>query len=606
MSIEELTQIDVTTVSRRPERLSDAAAAVSVITSEELQRSGVTTLAEAMRLGDGVDVARVNPNTWAVTARGFNISTANKLLVLLDGRSVYSPLFSGTFWEEHDTVLADVDRIEIVRGPGGATWGANAVNGVVNIISKSAAATQGTLASISAGTADHAILSGRHGGTAWNGGHYRVYGTFRLRDAGVNVATGSDAGAGFTMGRSGFRVDSDERRPARWLIEGETYRGTIGLANTADDGDLAGGHVLARYARRSSSASEFTAQASYDRTWRRIPRQFEELRDTFHVTAQQTAAFGRHRLIGGGEVRVSHANDRGVAGFVFDPEKRTNELFGVFVQDEISLRANRLSLILGSKFEANDYTGFEVQPTARLRWIRTSRDTVWGGVSRAVRLPTRFDTDLRIVNPITRVVTISGTDDFRAESVVAFEAGYRMLPHPRVAVDVALFTNRYNDLRSIELPDAPGRPLLLRNLQNARVAGLEAASTLQPIEGWRVRVSYAYLHESFSADPSSTDRSGGSVEANDPSHLFTVRSFVDLREDVQLDGIFRAVSSRPFPEVPGYAGLDLRLGWEPRPGWELSFVGQNLLQDEHPELFGVNAPRYAFGRAAYVRSVWSF
>ncbi len=419
LSIEELSQLDITSVSRRPQKVSETAAAVSVIRADDLRRSGVANLAEAMRLAEGVDVARVNPNTWAITSRGFQISTANKLLVLVDGRSVYSPLFAGTFWEVQELVFDDVDRIEVVRGPGGATWGANAMNGVVNIITRPAEQTRGNVAMVTTGTDEHAIVSGRHGARMGGFGDYRVYGKFRQRNSGVNAGTRSDEGSGLLMGHAGFRFDSDEDRALRWSLQGELYRGALGLVGRPD-GDLAGGNVVGRVGRRFSAGSEFSAQLYYDRTSRRIPLQFEETRDTFDLRGQQRVLVGgRHDVVFGADARVSHGNDRGTAGFFFDPEKRTNALFSVFAQDEFALGPRGLFLILGSKIERNDFTGFEVQPTVRVRWTRTDLQTVWGAVSRAVRLPTRFDTDLRIVNPATGRVLISGSESFDAESDVA-------------------------------------------------------------------------------------------------------------------------------------------------------------------------------------------
>lgn len=606
LTIEELSQLDITSVSRRPEKLSDTAAAVSVIRSEDLRRSGVTSLAEAMRLGDGVDVVRVNPNTWAVTARGFQISTANKLLVLVDGRSVYSPLFSGTFWEAQELVFDDIERIEVVRGPGGATWGANAMNGVINVITRPAEETRGSFAMVSAGTHEHAIVSGRHGARMPGGGNYRVYGKFRQRNSGIAIATGSDEGNGLVMGHGGFRIDSPETRAARWTLQGELYRGALGLVDRPD-GDLAGGNVAVRFARRFSAGSEFRAEAYYDRSWRRIPLQFEEMRDTVDFRGQHRLLVGgRHDIVFGGDARISHGNDRGVAGFFFDPEKRTNEVFSAFVQDEFALGAPGVFLTLGSKFERNDFTGFEVQPTARIRWTRTDRQTLWAAVSRAVRLPTRIDTDLRIVNPATRQILITGSESFDAESVIAYEGGYRVRPYDRLSIDVATFVNRYDDLRSQEFPAAPGQPITLRNLLNATTAGVELAATVQAAENWRLHGAYTYLYEDFSVDPGSTDPFNGRFEANDPSHMFSLRSYWDLPAGFMLDGVVRAVSSRPSPRVPSYAQLDVRLGWSVRPGWELSLIGQNLLHDRHTEFASPGAPQYEFRRRAQLRSTWRF
>lgn len=606
LTIEELSQIDVTSVSRRREKLSEAPAAVSVISAEELRRSGVTSLAEAMRLAPAVDVVRVNPNTWAVTSRGFQISTANKLLVLVDGRTVYSPLFSGTFWEVQELVFGDVDRIESVRGPGGALWGANAVNGVVNVITKPASQTRGVFAMVTTGSDEHAIVSGRYGARMGDSGDYRVYGKFRQRNAGINSLTGSDEGNALLMGHGGFRLDSDERRASRWSLQGEIYRGAVGLVQRSD-GDLAGGNLIGRYARRFTATSELTAEAYYDRTWRKIPLQFEEIRNSVGVHAQHRLLLAaRHDLVLGGDVRVSHGNDKGVAGFFFDPQERTNQVYSAFVQDEFTLRPSRLFLILGTKLERNDYTGFEVQPTARVRWMQSSNQMIWGAVSRAVRLPTRFDTDLRIVNPVTRQVVLSGSEDFKAESVVSYEGGYRIRPHSRVALDIAGFANRYDDLRSQELPAIAGQPVTLRNLLNAATSGVELSATFQPIERWRLHGSYSYLYEDFSVDRGSTDPFDGMFEANDPSHMFSMRSYTDLPAGFQLDGIVRVISSRPSPQVPSYGELDLRLGWTVRPGWDVALGGRNLLHDQHSEFASPGAPQYDFERAAYLRSVWRF
>jgi iron complex outermembrane receptor protein len=337
-----------------------------------------------------------------------------------------------------------------------------------------------------------------------------------------------------------------------------------------------------------------------------VPLQFEELRDTVDVDTQhRMLVAGRHDVIAGGALRVSHGDDRGAAAFFFEPAERTHTLFSFFVQDEMAL-PHRLFLIAGSKFERNDFTGLEVQPTLRVRWSRTDRETIWSGVSRAVRLPTRFDTDLRIVNPGTGALLLTGTENFKAESVVAFEGGYRIRPASRVAIDAAVYANRYDHLRSQELPAGPGAPVTLENMLNAFTSGLEIGATFLPADGWRIRGSYSYIHEDFSFDAVSTDVTGGSFEANAPTHLFSVRSFSDFPGGFQLDGVFRAVSKRPQPEVPAYGELDLRLGYTVRQGWELSLVGQNLLHDRHAELFTVGSPRYTFRRGLYIRSTFRF
>lgn len=604
LSIEELAELDVTSVSRRVERLAQTAAAVSVVRQEDIRRTGVTTLAEAMRLADGVDVARSDGRTWNVTARGFNIVTANKLLVLMDGRTLYSPLFAGTFWDVQDTVLNDIDRIEVIRGPGGTIWGANAVNGVINIITKDASVTRGTHVLVSAGD-ESVVTTARYGAEFASGGSYRIYGKYRSQGA-TRFSTGESANDPLQLGQLGVRFDSDALRPMRWMIQGNLYVGTEGLFDRADT-DVNGGFVQGRLARRFRADSELTLRAYYDRTYRKVPLQFEEGRHTVDVDLQHHMILGkRHDLVGGGQFRVSSARAIGSAGFFFEPERRTNIVGGVFMQDEIAIRPSRLFLTLGSKFEANDYTGIEIQPTARLRWSAGERQTLWGAVSRAVRLPTRFDTDLRVRNVVNGALVLSGSEDFESESVIAYEAGYRIRPFHRLMIDVATFVNRYDDLRSQEFPSHLGPVVLLGNTLNVSTGGVETGFTLHPLGRWRVHGSYAYLHKAFSRDSDSRDISGGVAEGNDPAFHYSLRSYLDLPRGFTLDGVFRHVAKRPSPVVPAYSSLDLRAGWSLRPGWELSLVGQNLLDARHPEFGAASPRRYEFERAVFARSIWYF
>ena len=599
LTIEELSQLDITSVSRRPERVSNVPAAVSVVRGSDIVRAGMTTLAEAMRLGDAIDVARVNGSTWAVTTRGFNISTANKLLVLIDGRSTYSPLFAGTFWDAQDALLADLDRIEFVRGPGSSIWGANATNGVVNIISLPASETQGTLVTVIAGTDELPVVSSRHGGRLGNG-YFRVYGKYRRRDAQL-TASGDSAHDDIAFGQGGFRFDSDPSKPSRWFVSGAAYAGTLGFADRAD-GDLSGGHVLTRWSR-GIGGGLFQVQAYYDHVHRKIPLQFEERRNVGEIDAQHEMRIGNHTLVGGGQVHVSRGHDVGTAGFFFDPEKRSQWIATAFIQDEVEL-PRRFFLTGGAKIGGNNYTGAEIQPTARMRFQATERQMTWAAVSRAVRLPTRFDTDLRLRNPQTGAVVLTGTDDFDAESVVAYEAGYRTRPHARLMTDVTVFVNQYDNLRSQELRFVPAPRLFLQNALNADTGGVEIAATAQLAPGWQIHGSYSWLKETFTFDPESTDPTGGVFEHNDPSHLASLRSQFDFGPGFSVDGFFHYASRRPNPVVPAYAELDLRAGWRVTPQWELSVVGQNLLHGHHQE-FNFT-PVIEFRRGVFLRSIWKF
>lgn len=604
LSIEELTQLDITTVSRRTEPLSQAAAAVSVIRGEDIRRAGVTNLVDALRLVDGLAVARADAATWAVSARGFNISTANKLLVLIDGRTVYSPLFAGTFWSVQDLPLVDIDRIEVTRGPGGTLWGANAVNGVVNIITKRAGETRGAHLLAAAGNEERAILTTQYGGHRASV-DYRVYGKFRYRDA--NVLTGGLGGDDpFKLAQTGMRIESSGQGRDAWLVQGDAYVGREGLTDRPDT-HVSGGNVMGRWTRRFSPDAEFRAQVYYDHVYRRVFQQLRDVRDTFDVDTQQRLAFGRrHDLLFGGSFRVSRGEDTGNAAFFFDPASAVTTIGGVFVHDEITLVPHQLVGIAGVKFERNTFTGLETQPNVRIRWTPSARQTVWGAVSRAVRLPTRFDTDLRLTNPITGAIALRGGRDFASEKLVAYEAGYRTEWRDRVSFDVATYSNVYGDLRSQEFPAAAGQPIVLMNMLNARTSGVELAATTSMLRAWRVHASYAYLHERFTLDPGSRDPTNGISEYNDPSHVATLRSNMDLPHRFELDASFRYVDRLPHPVVPAYSELDARLGWRPRAEWSVSLVGQNLLHAHHPEFQLATPIRTEFERGFYIRTTWRF
>lgn len=605
LSIEELAELDVRTASRLVQRLSETPAAVSVVRGEDILRSGYVTLADSLRLAGGLDVARVTGNSWAISARGFNISSANKMLVLIDGRSVYSPLTGGTFWDAQDYLLDDVDRIEVVRGPGGASWGANAVNGVINVLTKNAAATRGTVALVSAGSPEHLLGAMRHGGRMGAAGSYRVYGRYRARGAEL-FADGARANNAIQAGQGGFRLDSSPFGAGRWTLQGDVYRGTQDFPDRPQ-GDTAGVNLMGRWTRTFPAGAVLQAQTYYDRTARNIPEQFRETRDTWDLDVELSRRAGtRHNLVGGGGVRLTHADDVGAAsaGLAFEPRAKTDGLFSVFLQDEIVLLPARLYLTLGTKLERNDVTGVENQPTVRIRWSAPGRQTLWGAVSRAVRLPVRVDLDFRSLDVQTGALILAGSRDFRAEEVIAYEAGYRARPHARVSFDVATFANRYDRLRSTDVVFRPHPVIVLGNRLNAVTSGIEVAATAHPAEPWQLHGSYTYFHKELSFD-GGPDFYGGIVEGNDPAHRFGLRSYLDLPRGFAVDAVLRHRSARPAPVTPPHTELNLRLGWAVRPGWEVSLAGQHLLERHNQEFF-TRTQAFAFRRGAYLRSIWRF
>jgi iron complex outermembrane receptor protein len=598
LSIEELARISVLSTSRHTEPVTDAVASITVITGESLRRAGVRTLPEALRLATGVAVGRAG-HAWSISARGFNSAAANKMVVLLDGRSLYSPLFSGVFWNIADVLLADVDRIEVVRGAGGTLWGANAMNGVINIITKLASETPGALVQIGAGTAEH-IVAARYGGRMGDGA-YRVHAKFRHLGA-MPLLDGSGSTEPMRAGQAGVRLDFGPAAAEALTLHGEAYRGSVD-AGAGASVDFDGASVLLRARRTFPSGAQLQVQAYYDTTYRRVPTQYAERRHTGDAELQYRFSAGtRHDIVAGVGLTVSHDRTEPTPTFFFDPAARTFTLVNVFAQDEITLAPGRLWAIVGSKFEHNTYTGFEAQPTVRVRWRPAAPHTIWGGVSRAVRMPTRFDTDLRFTAN-TPVVVLRGSHDFRSETMVGGELGYRVFLVPRVALSAAVFANRYDDLRSQEPTPPSGIPVALANKHEARTSGFELTARVDIAAPLSVSGGYALLRERFSFEPDSGDGTGGSLEHNDPAHQLWLRAAADPGAGLELDATFRWVSALPQPRVPSYGELMLRVARRLSDRFTVELVGDNLLHDRHPEWFNLG-PRFAVPRSLFARLTW--
>jgi iron complex outermembrane receptor protein len=579
LSIEELMRVDVTTAGRREQPIGATTAAMSVLTGDDIRRAGVTTIADALRLADGVHVARFNNGTWNVSARGFNGSTPNKLLVMVDGRTVYSPLFAGVFWNTLDYVLHDIDRIEVIRGPGTVLWGANAVNGVVNIITRHSRDTQGALVSVDAGNEDSSILQARYGGrsgvTTW-----RAYGKFAVRDA-QRFASGLPSGDERRRGQAGFRLDSTVGESA-WLLEGDAFHSRDELPDRAP-GEFTHLALQTRWSRALSGASRVDVQSYYRREYRRIPAQLTHHVDVFDVDVQHATDWGtRHDIVWGGGLRVNRDETHGSPAIQFEPVDRTYGVQNLFVQDEIAVVPGHLFTTLGLKYERNAFSGGELQPNLRARLMMARNQVIWGGISRAVRRPTRLDDDL-VVSAPTGVVLVRGTHEFDAEKLTATEAGYRVQPVPMLSVDVTAFWHHYDDLRSQDAPVAGLVPLTIGNTLEGASRGIELGFNVQPVRWWQTHVGYTWLATDIERDAGSRDASGGTSETNDPDYFFNIRSSLDLPRNVELDASLRRVAALPNPPLPAYTELTLRGGWHVTDGVELSIVGEDLLHGRHAE-----------------------
>lgn len=590
--------------ARQPSRLSDSPAAISVITQEDIRRSGATSLPEALRLAPNLQVARVNSHDWAISARGFNNTIANKLLVMIDGRTVYTPLFAGVFWDVQDTLLQDIDRIEVISGPGGTLWGANAVNGVINVITKSARDTQGGLVFGGAGTELEGYGGVRYGGRLAENVFYRIYAKYFDRDHSA-LPDGSNAADRWHMTRGGMRLDWEAPGNNLLTLQGDLYQGGIAQPNTSH-GELSGGNFLARWTHEFSEDSDLRVQMYFDTTHRRIISVFEEDLDTFDLDAQHRLALGeRNEAVWGVGYRSNRDRVRNTPVFAFLPERRNLQVFSGFVQDRIALLEDELYLTLGSKFEHNDYTGVEIQPNARLAWILTPWQTAWAGVSRAVRTPSRIDEDLFLpgVPPFT---TVQGGRNFQSEELLAFELGYRVMPVRDLALSVTGFYHDYSRLRSLEPVDpADPFPAVVANGQKGETYGVELAADYKVTERWRLRAGYTHLQLNVRARPGSLDTSGGSGESHDANHHVSIWSMWDLPAKLELDAGVRYVSHIANQGVPAYSELDVRLGWQPLPSLEFSLVGQNMLHSHHPE-FGPSNNRYEIERSIYGKVTWHF
>jgi iron complex outermembrane receptor protein len=603
MSLEALMNIEVTSVSKRAQRKSEAAAAIFVITNEDLRRWGVTNIPDALRRVPGLQVARIDANKWAITARGFNSRFANKLLVLIDGRSVYTPLFAGVYWEANDVMLEDVARIEVIRGPGGTLWGANAVNGVINIITKSSSETQGTLLAGGAGNEEKGLINLRHGGSTPGGGNYRLYGKFHGVDTGEPIGFGFPTAAhdDSEFGQGGFRTDWDSGNSDSFSLQGDAYNGhadqQLLLATSAtpviDNADYEGNNLLYRWLHRNSERSSFTLQAYYDYVGLDSAVLYEDRRTLDLDFQHHYTTSGTHDLVWGLNYRNISDDTESRPTFSLTPAKRTVNLYTAFIQDEISLLDDHAQLTIGSKFEQNDFTGFEAQPNIRLAWHTESGATLWGAVSRAVRTPARGEHDVTLAvippPPAPPPLTIFGNEQFNSEDLIAYELGYRFKPTERLSVDLAAFYNSYKQLRTVEITSMPPGAFeaTFGNNMEGNTQGLEIDAHWQTSPWLSVNANYTRLEIDLDLTNNSGDTLSLSAEDASPTHQANLWMAADLDHGIDLDAGLRYVDTIHTPgmpaSTPSYLAFDARIGWQPRPGLELSLIGQNLFDDSHPE-----------------------
>ena len=640
VSLVDLMNLEVTSVSRKEQKMSQAPAAIFVITQEDIRRSGATNIPDLLRMVPGVDVSQINANSWAVSARGFNDQFSNKLLVLIDGRAVYTPLLGGVNWDTQDVPLEDIERIEVIRGPGATVWGANAVNGVINVITKPAEETQGAFVTAGGGTEGEAQGTTQYGGTVGGKTSYRIF-TDYINHNSLPAVGGGSGDDDWHLLHGAFRADTNISEKDALTVQGDLYTGEEGatiihifsiappVAGNLDvlDG-VSGGNVLGRWNHTFSSRSDATFQFYFDNYTRSGPES-RESRNTFDFDFNHHWIWGsRQDVIWGAGYRRTTDQDAGTIDQSFNPPNTSLQLFTAFVQDTITLRAERVFFTVGTKLENSYFTGFELEPTARLAWTPRDWMTLWSAISRADRSPDQRDTDLDAALAVfpdpagstTPVeVVIFGNPKFMNESLVAFEAGFRAQPDTRLSIDLSTFFNDYNHLESLEPgtevfepSPSPARmvmPIMFGNLLYGTTEGGELSANLKLTDHWSLSPGYAFFEMHLHTEAASGDTSSvAEDQGSSPQHQAQLRSHVDLSHGLTWDASAYFVSALPIQAVASYTRLDTQLRWKFAERAEVSVVGQNLLQNAHlesmDELTLVNSS--LIKRSAYAKFTWRF
>jgi iron complex outermembrane receptor protein len=600
LSIEELMQTRITSVSKKSEELFSVAAAVTVITQQDIQRAGVQSIPEALRLVPGLQVAQIDGSRYAIGARGFNEFFANKLLVLIDGRSIYTPLFSGVNWAAEDTIIEDIDRIEVIRGPGATVWGANAVNGVINIITKHSEQTQGGMVSTVIGSHDLPMASARYGGRINDYTSYRLFAKGFQRES-FDSTDGGDANDSWKSLRTGFRIDSNHTDNDELSLQGEIYDNeaeatgdVIGFTVLQGTEVLSGGHLLANWEHQLSNESTLDFQFYYDHTQRDLVIA-EEIRDTIDLEFKHHwEPQGVHDIVWGAGYRWTADDITGTIPISFSPDSRTDELWSAFIQDDINIIKDKVWITLGSKFEHNDYSGLEIQPSIRLRYKPTEKQIIWAAVSHAVRTPARSDHDLvtnlgsvDLGGGYSAMAQVLGDERFDSEKLVAYEVGYRLQPNAKLSLDLATYYNVYDDIRSLN-PD-PESPWIIYfgNSAEGNTYGFEIQATWQATRNLKVFAAYTFLDIDLTDTYPLTASDSVSEETLSPKHQVQIRSYLDLPHNLALDTELYYVDTigQDNTTIDPYLRFDLQISWQPKDSFRLSVGAENLFNSSHQEFF---------------------
>lgn len=634
LSLEQLGNVEITSVSKDPQQVMKTPAAIFVITQADIRRSGATNIPEALRLAPGVEVARIDGDHWSVAIRGLAGQFSKDLLVLIDGRSVYTPLFAGVYWDVQNVMLEDVERIEVIRGPGGTIWGANAVNGVINIITSSAEHTHGALVTVGGGNVDQGSGSIRYGGTMGKDFNYRVYGTGDIRAP--EFHPDGNQYDHFRMGQAGFRTDWKAGEKDAFTVQGDVYSAGSGESSFLPSfspaaetmqyaiASASGGNVLARWQHTSGEGSDIQIQAYFDRT-NRIDIEGGESRDTFDVDYVQHARIhGNQNLTWGLGARVSPSKFiQSTPGISFMPATQTDSIYSGFLQYEIPIVRDKLTLTAGSKLEHNNFSGFEYEPSVRVLYTPSDRHTFWAAVTRAVRTPSRQDQDVAFAilaaaepTPPSVYFEVVGNPNAKAEQLIGYEAGYRTQINNNLYIDVTGFYNNYSGLQGYGPPgisesaDPPPVHLFFllpyANIIDGDTVGGEIAPDWKINHWWQLRASYSYLNMALHDKAGFTDVGNllSTYEGSSPRHVANVQSLFNLPKHFELDATYRYSSTLPEFGVAAYSTADVRLGWHVGEDIEFSVIGQNLLQPYHSEFGGNPGPLVGIKRSAFAKFTW--